>query len=312
MNQPRRRVLLVVDGSYQSYEAVRYASGVLPSDGTEITLLHVRSKVPEAFWDLEEDPVWQHKVQTVRGWEIQQESKINDFMDRALQVFHDAGFPIAATKVDIRDRVEGIARDIGKESHAGYDSIILGRRGLSTVKELSLGGVAAKVVLKASGHTVCLVGGRPEPERIMIGVDSSDGCGLAVDYLCGMMGLNGKKVMLCHVIRKIISGDGTDDNAIAEFEKERMEKAAQDIKPVLEKASRRLEAAGACAADITLKTIVGAESRSAAILEQARESGCGTILVGRRGLSRVESFDMGRVTNKLVQNARDKAIWIVG
>jgi nucleotide-binding universal stress UspA family protein len=147
MNTPRRKILLVVDGSYQAYETVNYVSEVLPPSDTEIVLLHVASKVPESFWDLEKDPVWLQKVQTVRGWEIQQEKKIADFMERAKQVFMDAKFPESAVKVDIRERKEGIARDIRAESHRGYDSVILGRRGLSTIQDLSLGGVASKIVL---------------------------------------------------------------------------------------------------------------------------------------------------------------------
>ncbi|MHC1729170.1 MAG: universal stress protein [Syntrophobacteraceae bacterium] len=312
MNQFPRKILLVVDGSYQAFETVKYASGVLPPDGTAIALLHIRSKVPEAFWDLEKDPVWQHKVQTVRGWEAQQEEKINDFIGRALQVFLDAGFPDTAIKVDVRDRIEGIARDIGMESHRGYDSVVLGRRGLSTIKELSLGGVAAKIVIKASDVAVCLIGGRPDTEKIIVGMDSSEGCARAVDHLCKTIGAPGKKVLLCHVVRRITSEEGLDDSAFEEFQQERMEKAARDIGPVFEKAAKELEAAGLATGDIAVKSIMGATSRSAAILDQAKEGGYGTIVVGRRGVSRVEGFDMGRVTNKLIQTAKDKALWIVG
>lgn len=53
MEKEKRRVLLVVDGSYQSFETVNYVSGVLPESQTEVVLLHITSRIPEAFWDLE-------------------------------------------------------------------------------------------------------------------------------------------------------------------------------------------------------------------------------------------------------------------
>jgi nucleotide-binding universal stress UspA family protein len=37
----------------------------------------------------------------------------------------------------------------------------------------------------------------------------------------------------------------------------------------------------------------------------------GTIIMGRRGLSRTQDFFMGRVTNKVVYLAREKSVWIV-
>ena len=161
-------------------------SGILPAFHWELVLLHISSKVPEAFWDLEKDPVWQQKVQTVRGWERQQERKISDFMDRARQVLVDAGFPGETVRVEIRERREGIARDIGKEGLRGYGAVILGRRGLSTVQDLSLGGVAQKLALKLTGTTVWLVGGKPEQTGILIGLDSSEGSMAAVEYVAEM------------------------------------------------------------------------------------------------------------------------------
>mgnify|MGYP000995027388 CR=1 FL=1 len=48
-----------------------------------------------------------------------------------------------------------------------------------------------------------------------------------------------------------------------------------------------------------------------AILKEALSNGCGTIAVGRRGVSDVEEFEMGRVAGKLTQIGRTFAIWVV-
>ncbi len=313
MDTFQRRILLVVDGSYQAYETVNYVSGVLPPDSTKIVLLHITSKVPEAFWDLEKDPVWQQKVQVVRGWETQQEKKIEDFMARAKQVFLDAKFPVSNLKIDVRERKVGISRDIAMESHRGYDAVILGRRGLSTIQELSLGGVASKIVLKVNDLAVWLVGGKPESEKFLVGVDSSKGSSFALDHLIKMTGGFHRKVLLLHVVRKIANGpESLKIPDFEEYQKERMQRAVSEIGPVLAKASERLRGAGVPAENISTKIITGAVTRAGSILEEARSGGYGTIVVGRRGVSTVEDFDMGRVSNKLVQAAKERAVWIVG
>jgi nucleotide-binding universal stress UspA family protein len=73
----------------------------------------------------------------------------------------------------------------------------------------------------------------------------------------------------------------------------------------------RLQAKGMVSARIKTKIVPGVYSRAAAILGEARDGDYGTIVVGRRGLSRVEEFIMGRVSNKVLQLARELAVWVV-
>ncbi|MEJ2588609.1 MAG: universal stress protein, partial [Deltaproteobacteria bacterium] len=84
-----------------------------------------------------------------------------------------------------------------------------------------------------------------------------------------------------------------------------------EMGPVLEEAKRHLMDAGFDAERITTEFITGVSSRAGAIVEQANTMDYGTIVVGRRGLSRVQEFLMGRVSNKVLHLARNKAVWIV-
>ena len=45
--------------------------------------------------------------------------------------------------------------------------------------------------------------------------------------------------------------------------------------------------------------------------KEAQEGNYGTIVMGRRGLSKVHEFLMGRVTNKVLNRAEGFAVWIV-
>ena len=48
------------------------------------------------------------------------------------------------------------------------------------------------------------------------------------------------------------------------------------------------------------------------ILDEMAAGGYGTIVVGRRGISKAEQFLFGSVSNKIVQNAKDSTVWVVG
>ncbi|MFH1480427.1 MAG: universal stress protein, partial [Pseudomonadota bacterium] len=83
------------------------------------------------------------------------------------------------------------------------------------------------------------------------------------------------------------------------------------IAAVFVKAEGRLLRSGFESRQVTNKIIQGVESRAAAIVQEAREGGYGTIVVGRRGVSMVKDFFIGRVSNKVIQLARDQAVWVV-
>ncbi|MBE9535512.1 MAG: universal stress protein, partial [Proteobacteria bacterium] len=47
------------------------------------------------------------------------------------------------------------------------------------------------------------------------------------------------------------------------------------------------------------------------IIQYALKGEYGTIVVGRRGLSEVEEFPMGRVSNKIIHMSKELAVWVV-
>jgi nucleotide-binding universal stress UspA family protein len=85
---------------------------------------------------------------------------------------------------------------------------------------------------------------------------------------------------------------------------------AQTVRAAFEKAVKVLESAGIDPYRITTKIISGVATRSGTIIAQAMTGGYGTIVIGRRGHSKVGEFHVGSVTNKVIQLA-DKAVWVV-
>lgn len=315
----KKKILLAVDGSEQALEAVRYTARVMPPEQAEVVVLHVMTKIPESFWDLEREPAYHYKIVNIRQWELQQQQIIQDFMAGAERLLLDAGFSKEAFRIDIRERQEGIARDIFAESQKGYDAVVVGRTGLSELKDLVLGSIAGKLMGKLLNVPMWIVGGSPLPGKILLSLDTSDWALRAADYVGSLVNGSAAEIMLFHAVRgfdifqKSHGKSFVPDHArdwLEQAEKE-LEEAGKMMAPVFEEASMRLVNAGVKADNIRRKTVTGVSSRAGAIVAEAQQGGYDTIVVGRRGLSKVQEFFMGRVSNKVIQMARTMAVWVV-
>ncbi len=303
MGKHKRRILLAVDGSDQAFEAVRYVSQLFPPNRLEVALFHVTSKIPDSFWDIEKNPAFRHKLAPVAAWAMQQQTAIQEFMERSRQLFVEQGVPEEAVSIKSQERQVGIARDIAREAQKDYDSVVIGRWGVSKLKDLVWGSIANKLVGHLTHIPLCVVGGAPEAGKILVALDTSEEAMGTVDYLGTMVDGTDWGVTLFHVIRGL-------DFVLPETGEilQDIEGAVEDF---LEQAVGRLEKAGLRPDQISTKTASGVASRAKAIVEEAKNGGYGTIVVGRRGLSRVEEFFMGSVSSKVMQLAREMAVWVV-
>ena len=296
MAEGRARILLAMDGSDQAFQAARYVSQLFAPNRIDVVLFHVTTKIPESFWDIEEDPELMLKEAGLSGPENQQEKVIQKIMERARQLFLDRGMPEDAVEVKIQEKKVGIARDIFYESQHDHNAVVVGRWGMNLLKDFLWGSIADKLLGRLTHVPLCVVGGTPHVGKILVGLDASEGAMRAVDYV-GTMVSASLEVTLYHAVRAL--------------EEEIFHKAQESIKSVFEKATVRLENAGFRRNQITARTATGVLSRAGAIIQYALKGEYGTIVVGRRGLSEVEEFPMGRVSNKVIHMAQELAVWVV-
>ena len=303
MGKNKGKILLAVDGSDQAFEAVRYVSQFFPPKGVEVVLFHALSKVPEGFWDVEKSPAFKHKLSSVAAWATQEQTVVQEFMERARQLLLNQGIPEDKVSVKMAERKKDIARDITVESQRDYDAVVVGRLGKSQLKDLVWGSVADKLIARLTHVPVCVVGGSPQVTKILVAMDTSEEATKVLDFAGNMMDITDCEVSLLHVIRGV--------EAWTAEASEQLQKAEMAATTLLEEAIGRLQRAGLNRDRISSKIRSGVASRAEAIVEEARKSGCGTIIVGRRGMSRVREFFMGRVSKKVLQLAKWNAVWVV-
>jgi nucleotide-binding universal stress UspA family protein len=297
MAEGRSKILLAVDGSDQAFEAARYASKLFSPNHIEVVLFHVATQIPESFWDTEKYPALVLKHASLSDWRDHQKKKIEELMENARQLFLDRGVQENAVRTKIQERQVGIARDIIQESQGDYNAVILGRWGMSLLKDFLWGSIAEKIMGSLTHLPVCVVGGKPDVGKILVGLDASEGAMKAVDYVGTIVDGANLEVTLFHAVR--------------DFGEEILHSARESMESVFAEAASRLEKAGVSGSQITTRLATGVRSRAGAIVEEALKGGYGTIVVGRRGISYVEEFSMGRVSNKIIHLAKELAVWVV-
>jgi nucleotide-binding universal stress UspA family protein len=302
MTPRQKRLLLAVDGSERALQTVRYAGEEAAFKGMKIVLFHVFNSIPEAYYDLGKEPKSVKVVSHVRSWEAEQKKNIRRYMDTARQMLIDAGHFETAVEVKIQNRKKGVARDIIIEAHNGYDAVLVRRRGFTELSHISVGSVTNKLLEKLTFIPVLIAGKKPINKKVLVAVDGSPGATRAVQFVADMLGRqDGYQVRLLHVIR----GGSRSDPAALE------ENGAIDTSAVFKDPVNILTAAGFDPQHISTKTITGVISRAGAIVDMVHKGGWGTIVVGRRGLSSVSDFFMGRVSNKVIHAGRKDTVWVV-
>ncbi len=313
MGAARIRLLIAVDGSDQSMDAVKYAVNMVPREAFEIVLFHVFSKIPESHWDLEKNPQMHQNLLSIRSWEMKQEEMIGQFMQRARETIVKAGFPAEDVQLRTQERKEGIARDILAESRKGYVAVVAARRGGNRLwNSLFMGSVTNKLVERISHTSVWIASGAPLGNKILIALDNSEGAMKAVAHVRRVFSGAPREIMLFHAVRRpqpfsMAAGEAFFD----EMETAKIDEAKSVMDSVFREATAQLVEGGVSESAISTKIITGVGSRAESIVGEAVQGGYGTIVVGRRGLSNVQEFFMGRVSTKVMQMAREQAVCVV-
>ncbi len=156
------KVIIALDSSEGAWRAVEYVAerfGKCP--GVQVTLLHILSGLPPAFWDdghILGEKERESRQRLVQSWQAEQEKQWQDLVKKAHDRLVNGGVPKAAVTNDFKPRHYDVAEDILNEAeNGGYDTIVMGRRGLGRAKALLLGSVTHKVVQTAKGCTVAIV-----------------------------------------------------------------------------------------------------------------------------------------------------------
>ncbi|WP_319407174.1 universal stress protein [uncultured Desulfosarcina sp.] len=307
-----KKVLIAVDDSRHSENAVRYAAGVYETvKEMKIVLFHVEPTISQYLVDeAKTKPGAYAELQKLMRKSHQAAQAMLE-KDKALMV--SSGVAEKDIQVMSLPRKFGAAKDILEYGTALlYDAIIVGRRGLSGLAEVFIGSVSANIVDNSQLVPVWLVDEKSPSQEVMVAVDGSESSLRAVDHLAFILGGNTEMtITFFHVAPRLSDVCPID---FSETDTSQLEAVIQQgdkacIDRFYAHALKKLEEAGIEERQIKVDVRKGGLRVGKSVLEAYRKGKFGTLIVGRRGMNK--QFFTGSVSRSLVNQFSKGALWVV-
>jgi nucleotide-binding universal stress UspA family protein len=156
------KLLIAIDGSECSQGAIEYVGRQFSVNrDLRVTILHVLPYPPAPFWDdghilTEGEKASRNEV--IEKWLANQRTKLEPLFQEAVEILISRGIkPEQIEKKSISDSTD-VAESILEEARDGaYQTLVLGRCGLSASKRFLMGSVTTKIVNHGAGIAICVV-----------------------------------------------------------------------------------------------------------------------------------------------------------
>jgi nucleotide-binding universal stress UspA family protein len=308
--------LLPVDNSIHSTHTLQYLLTMSPILQDFIYhLFYVQTTISDYIREeSRKDP---QAMKTLNALEKKNENLGNEILNRHKMQLLEHQVPEERIFLLNRRRIEGVAWSIIHQAwNEPIDAIIMGRRGFSKFQDIFIGSTTKNVIERNTDIPVWVIDGEIVSKNILLAVDGSTNSIKALDYLCGTLRPNPDvRLTLFHVQSSWRECCDIDFTATLNPEDEEsastiIEKANRRcVANFMEYAQQRLKELEIRNDRMEIKTQPGKLNIGKAIIGEFKNSNCGTLVVGRRGLNR--GFFIGSVSDYLVNHFENGALWIV-
>ena len=307
-----KKLLVAVDSSRDSENAVRYAAGIYSAlKNMTFTLYHAQSAISQYVLDeAERSPKAKADLNKLLR---KNDDAARQLLDTRKQQMIELGVSDQAIQTATKPRMLGVAKDILEYSQAGsFDATVIGRRGVSGLQAMISGSVSANIVDNAEVVPVWIVDGEAASDNIMIAVDGSESSLRAVDHLSFIVGGNPDvKISFFHVTPRLqdVCSVDFDDIETETFEEIVRKGDKVCIDRFYSHALKMLKEAGVQESQIEVETVEGVFRVGKAILDAYRKGKFGALVIGRRGMGK--KFFTGSVSRQIINQFSNGALWVV-
>jgi len=153
-----QKILVAFDDSANAMRAVEFIIETFTPDN-DVTLFHVVSDTA-ALCEMHSPELTDYFLSQQSAFCSLEDKKkriVEVAMEKAKALLLNAEFNEKNIHLKFQVKKKGIARDIVTEADSGYDIIVLGRRGISAVKDFFFGSVSHKVLNAAKEVSILIV-----------------------------------------------------------------------------------------------------------------------------------------------------------
>jgi nucleotide-binding universal stress UspA family protein len=297
------RIQVGVDGSDPALAAVSYVGSIAARVPTvHVRLVHVTPPAPRSLqergftYEPLDGQVPERFVDQVEVWKSHQRKRAKHVLEQAREALRAAGTPAEHVEVHVEDG-DGQRPSQGLRVTAqrdGYDTLVVGRRGVAMWREFAFGGTTEALLRYPIGLHLWViepVTSPSGPQGFLVGIDGSENGIRAVDYLASTLGgADGFNVTLAHVPRR---------------------RNREDAQRILDAAYDRLRDKGFRPEQLETRILDAGMKTADALIKDASDNRRETVVIGRRGRSTLREFVFGGVTERLIRYPIGRSVWVV-
>jgi nucleotide-binding universal stress UspA family protein len=225
----------------------------------------------------------------------------------------EKGFSEEKIQTTHRKKDTSVSKDIFHLAEASKaDAILATRRGKTEIRDLFMGEVCRHLVEYCQNMPLWILGGHVKSKKVLVAVDSSENALRAVDHAGFMLSGTEAQVTLYQAIKNLKGYFPPEVlGQTRELEEAWRKKAGAEMTLWIEKAKALLVKAGIPEERINIQIAQGSRSPGHDILQEAKQGDYGTLVLGRRGISKLKELLMGSVTSTVLKQSEGLAVWIV-
>ena len=307
-----KSICVPIDGSENAKRSLDYLNFMFgPGQSLKVTLLYILPTLPPFL--VEEQKKNSAVARKLKEVEAKNVEVAGKYLSEAKAHLVEKGFNGDMIKTVHRQKEVGVAKDICSFSNKSeVDAVMVSTKGRSRLQSFFMGEVSRNLVEYGPKCPIWLLEPVVKKKNVLVCVDSSENAIRAVDHAGFMLSGTNIPVILFHTkrhLRRFIPKEVMEE--APELEELWKHAAGEQIAPYMKKAQEILLKSGLSADQISAKVVDGSRSAANDILKAAKRYDCGTIVMGRRGLTGVKELIMGSVTRKVLEDLNEKAVWIV-
>lgn len=307
-----KSICVAIDGSDTARRSLDYLNLMFGREHPlKVILLYIMPTLPPIL--VEEHKNNPSAAAKLKAVEAKNAEVAKKYLFEAKNFLTEKGFSDDAVEMIHQQKEVGVAKDICRFSdRSGTDAVMVSTKGRTRIHSFLMGEVSANLLENCPQSPIWLMEPAIKKKTVLICVDNSDNALRAVKHAGFMLSGTDSPITLFHTkrhLRRFIPKEVLEE--APDLEELWKHTAGDQIAPYMKKAKEILLKAGIKEDSISTKIVDGSRSAANDILKAAKRYGCGTIVMGRRGLTGVKELIMGSVTRKVLEDLNQKAVWIV-
>lgn len=308
-----RHVLLATDGSPHAQSAAKYLVQLFAQrEDFEVTVVSVAEPPPSYLFrpvpglsEIERE----EKLEKIQAQNLSQAQRC---VEETRRLLLEGG--LAEEKVHTKVALSrgDVAQTLLQEAREGlFDALVTGRRGLGRLASAWMGSVSQRLVEYGQGVPVWVVDGARWSKRFLVAVDLGEPGLTLVDHVFFILsGDPEAEVTLLHVISSFLPGEA--EEGLEDVQELLLKQEEEEAARFFAQVEDMLRESALSKDQVRVKIRKEPFGAAGAILDEAKEGGYGTVVLGRRGRGGFKGLLLGSVASKVLFNLDQQAIGVVG